>query len=101
MVHVKSLEEFKQLIAEEKVFVDFFATWCGPCRMLSPVIEEIEEEKAFEGKILKVDVDEVPEIAQMYGIQMIPTLFLFKDGELIKKGQGYMPKDALLTFLNN
>ena len=100
MTHVKTAEEYKELIKEGTVLVDFFATWCGPCRMLSPVLEEIEEEGSFNGKIIKVDTDELGGVAMAYGIQSIPTLFLFKDGQIVKKTMGYMPKDDLLNFLN-
>lgn len=99
MIHVKTVEEYDQLISKGNVLVDFFATWCGPCRMLSPILEEIEEENLFNGTIVKVDTDELGVIAARYGIQSIPTLFLFKDGQLVKKSMGYMPKDSLLEFL--
>lgn len=99
MVHVKTVDEYKDLISKGTVLVDFFATWCGPCRMLTPILEEIEEEKSFDGIIVKVDTDELPDIAMAYGIQSIPTLFLFKDGQLVKKSLGYMPKDSLLEFV--
>ena len=101
MIHIKSVEEFKEVISKGNVLVDFFATWCGPCRMLSPILEEIDEEKSFNGTIVKVDTDELGNIAMAFGIQSIPTLILFKDGKVVKKTLGYMPKDDLLNFLNN
>ena len=101
MIHIKSVEEFKEVISKGTVLVDFFATWCGPCRMLSPILEEIDEEKSFNGTIVKVDTDELGNIAMAFGIQSIPTLILFKDGNAVKKTLGYMPKDDLLNFLNN
>ena len=100
MLHVKTAEEFKEIIAKGTVLVDFFATWCGPCRMLSPILEEIDEEKSFNGTIAKVDTDELGKVALAYGIQSIPTLILFKDGQPVKQSLGYMPKDDLLNFLN-
>ena len=100
MLHVKSVEEFSEIIAKGTVLVDFFATWCGPCRMLSPILEEIDEEKSFNGVIAKVDTDELGKVATAYGIQSIPTLILFKDGQPVKQSLGYMPKDDLLNFLN-
>ena len=101
MTHIKSVEEFKEIISKGNVLVDFFVTWCGPCRMLSPILEEIDEEKSFNGTIVKVDTDELGNIAMAFGIQSIPTLILFKDGNAVKKTLGYMPKDDLLNFLNN
>ena len=101
MTHIKSVEQFKEIISKGNVLVDFFATWCGPCRMLSPILEEIDEEKSFNGTIVKVDTDELGNIALAFGIQSIPTLILFKDGNAVKKTLGYMSKDDLLNFLNN
>ena len=100
IIHVSNLEEFNEKIASGRVLVDFFATWCGPCKMLSPVIEEIDERKeAGDLLVVKVDVDEAPEIAMKYGIQSIPTLFLFENGQMVKHALGYMPKPQLLNFL--
>ena len=100
IIHVSNLEEFNEKIAPSRVLVDFFATWCGPCKMLSPVIEEIDQRKeAGDLLIVKVDVDEAGEIAMKYGIQSIPTLFLFENGQMVKHALGYMPKPQLLNFL--
>lgn len=81
--------------SEKAVLVDFWATWCGPCRMLSPVVEEVAEEQADRLNVGKVNVDECPELAQMFGVMSIPTLLLFKGGELVSKSVGYMPKAQL------
>ncbi len=97
--HIENENEFKELIKEGLVLVDFFATWCGPCKMLSPVIEQVEREKP-ELKVVKVDVDELPAIAGDYGIQAIPTLFLMKDGKIIDKRMGYLNKNQLNDFVN-
>ena len=97
--HIEIENEFKELLNEGLVLVDFFATWCGPCKMLSPVIEQVEREKP-ELKVLKVDVDELPAIAAEYGIQAIPTLFLFKDGKNVDKRMGYLNKNQLSEFVN-
>ncbi len=100
IIHVNDLNEFNEKIASGRVLVDFFATWCGPCKMLAPLLEEIDERKeAGELLIVKVDVDEAPEIAMKYGIQSIPTLFLFNDGKIANSALGYMPKPQLLNFL--
>ena len=100
IIHVNDLNEFNEKIASGRVLVDFFATWCGPCKMLAPLLEEIDERKeAGELLIVKVDVDEAPEIAMKYGIQSIPTLFLFNEGKIANSALGYMPKPQLLNFL--
>ena len=100
IVHVNSLEEFNEKIAKGRVLVDFFATWCGPCKMLAPILEEIDERnEAGDLLIVKVDVDEVDVVAAKYGIQSIPTLILFEDGQAKKSTLGYMPKPQLLNFL--
>jgi thioredoxin 1 len=91
--------EQEVLKAEVPVLVDFWATWCGPCRMLAPIIEEIAREQAGKLKVVKVDVDENPRIAQQYGIMSIPTLILFKGGKPVERLVGYMPKAQLLRSL--
>ena len=97
--HIENETEFKEFIKEGLVLIDFFATWCGPCKMLSPVIEQVEREKP-ELKVVKVDVDEAPAIAAEYGIQAIPTLFLVKDGKIVDKKMGYLNKNQLNDFVN-
>ena len=100
IIHVNSLEEFNEKVAKGRVLVDFFATWCGPCKMLSPLLEEIDERnEAGDLLIVKVDVDEVGVVAARFGIQSIPTLILFENGQPVKKTLGYMPKPQLLNFL--
>lgn len=81
------------------VLIDFWASWCGPCRMLSPVIEEIATE-VKDKKICKVNVDEQPELARKFGVMSIPTLVVMNKGELVKKSLGVQPKNAVLSMLN-
>lgn len=101
ILHINDELEFKNAIKEGKVFVDFFAEWCGPCQMLAPVIEDMDAKGEFgDIKVIKVDVDEAPEIAGAYGIQSIPTLLLLKDGKIINSSLGFMPKPMLLKFIS-
>lgn len=97
--HIDNAEEFDSLIKEGNVLVDFFATWCGPCKMLSPVLEEVSNENP-DLLVLKIDVDEVGELAARYGIQAIPTLMLFKNGQRVETRMGYQNKNQLLAFIN-
>ncbi|MFA6660558.1 MAG: thioredoxin [Bacilli bacterium] len=98
--HIKTVEEFNSLYNKGKVLVDFFATWCGPCKMLAPVIDEIDSGgEVADTLILKVDVDLLSPLAAQFGVQSIPTLILFKDGEIVKHSLGYMNQNQLLKFL--
>ena len=92
-----TLENFEAEVIKSDipVLVDFWASWCGPCRMLSPVVDQIAEEKT-DIKVGKVNVDEQEELAMRYGIMSIPTLIVFKNGEVTKKTMGVQPKAAIL-----
>ena len=96
VVHL-TLENFEaEVIQSDKpVLVDFFAPWCGPCRMLSPIIDEIAEERT-NVKVCKINTDEQEELAMRFGIMSIPTLIVFKNGEVVKKTMGVQPKAAIL-----
>ena len=80
------------------VLVDFWATWCGPCRMIAPIIEEVAVEFADKVKVGKVNVDEEMELAMQYKIEVIPTILLFKDGKVVKKSVGALDKSELIKM---
>lgn len=100
-MRVISENEFENEIKKGVVLVDFFATWCGPCRMMSMILEEIEEEVKDKVQIVKVDVDESEELARKFGVMSIPTLILFVDGKMYEKHIGLWQKDQLLELLNS
>ena len=93
-------ENFEQevLQSELPVLVDFWATWCNPCRMLAPIIHEIAEEHP-EIKVAKIDVDEQPELAAQFHVMSIPTLFIFKDGQVVNSAAGVRPKQQILNLI--
>ena len=91
--------EQEVLKSEIPVLVDFWATWCGPCRMLAPTIAKIAEEQAGVVKVGKVDVDEQPELAVRFGISSIPTLMVFKNGQRVKASVGVQSKPAIEAML--
>ena len=92
--------ESEVLRSDKQVLVDFWATWCGPCRMLAPIVAAVAEEQAGRVKVGTVNVDEAPGLAAKYGIMSIPALLLFRNGEVVKTSVGYVPKadvEALLA----
>ncbi len=96
--HITSKEfEAEVLNCKEPVLVDFFATWCGPCRMLAPVMEEVSEKC----KVVKIDTDEEPDLAIKYGIMSIPCVILFKGGKEVSRIVGYHPATEFFNMINN
>lgn len=95
---IQSVAEFDREIAEGTVLVDLFATWCGPCKMLAPTIDQVEKEHP-EVKFLKVDVDELGDIARRYNVFSIPTLIVFKNGEKVKEQVGLLPKPGVEALI--
>jgi len=94
-------KDFSQVVEQSgSVLVDFWAPWCGPCKMIAPVLEEIDSEIGDKLKITKLNVDENPETASRFGVMSIPTLLVFKDGQVVDKIVGFQPKDALVGTLN-
>ena len=94
---------FKEIVlnSEKPVLVDFWATWCGPCRMIAPIVEELHEELEGKAVIGKVDVDSNSESSANYGVRNIPTLLIFKDGEVVDKLVGAVPKSQILEKLES
>jgi len=98
MIFLENEQDFFELINNKLVLVDFYATWCGPCRMISPIIDEVAKETT-DLMVVKVDVDKYPNIAIKYGIMSIPTLKVFKNGKEEKTSIGYIEKDAIKDLL--
>ncbi len=98
IINKDSFDE-KVLGSDVPVVVDFFATWCGPCRMLSPILEEIEGDKAGAVRFYKVDVDQSPELAMSYNVVSVPTLVLFKGGAPVSTSVGLAPRSKLESFI--
>lgn len=96
MALIQYEKDFKKLIEEEAV-VDFYATWCGPCKMFGPIFEETSKEKDI--NFIKLDVDKASEVAREYGVMSIPTIILFKNGEEIKRHTGFISKEEFNEFL--
>ncbi|WP_019242843.1 MULTISPECIES: thioredoxin [Bacillus] len=92
-------QSFSTETAQGLVLADFWAAWCGPCKMIAPVLEELDSEMSDTVKIVKVDVDANPETAGNFGVMSIPTLILFKNGEVVDKVVGFQPKEALAELV--
>lgn len=94
IIHLTN-ENFEDLI-KEKVLVDFYANWCGPCKMIAPELERVESSV----KVVKVDVDEFEELSRTYGVMSIPTLILFENGKEVKRNIGFMDRDRIQKFVD-
>ena len=94
-------DNFEEVVLKNDlpVLVDFWATWCGPCKMIGPIVEELSEELAGKAVFGKLNVDNQPELAMQFQVMSIPTLLLFKNGEIVNKKVGFMPKEKLIEML--
>ena len=95
LIHFNN-EDFNEL-SKKKVLVDFYATWCGPCKMLSPVLDDLSDEIDID--IIKIDVDKHNDLARQYGVMSIPTLILFENNNEVKRTLGFMDKDKIKEFI--
>ena len=93
--------ESEVLQSDVPVLVDFYATWCGPCKSLTPIVEELAVEYSGKAKMAKIDIDEAPGVASSHGIMAVPTLILFKDGKEVQKLTGFKPKPELVKALDD
>ena len=93
--HLTNTDDFSSLISENKILVDFYADWCGPCKMLAPVLDSTTEID-----VLKINVDEFPDLAAKYGVMSIPTLILFENGQETKKGIGFKNLDEIKKMIS-
>lgn len=102
MIHIKTAEEFKKEVLESQVpvVVDFWASWCQPCQMLGPVIEELSTDYEGRAKIVKINIEEAQELAQTHQIMSIPTIIFFKGGQIKDRSLGYVDKELLAEKLD-
>jgi len=91
--------EFQGAVANGVTLVDFWAPWCGPCKMIAPILEELAGELGGKAQIVKINIDDNPQVASQYGIMSIPTLLLFKDGKKVDQKVGALPKPAMKSFI--
>ena len=98
MKYIEKIEEFDEIIKNDLVLVDFYATWCGPCQMLSPILEELEKENN-NLTVVKIDVDKNETLARSHGVMSIPTIEIYKKGNLTNKQIGYLSKEELQDLL--
>ena len=98
-IHIEEKNFYEEVIRSDKpVLVDFFATWCNPCRILSPIIDELAEERE-DIKVCKIDIDQEPALAARYGVVSIPTVLVIQDGQVVNKAVGAQPKAKLIGMI--
>lgn len=97
MIIEGNTENFEELVKEGIVVVDFYATWCGPCKMFAPVIQEVAKE--IHQKVVMIDIDDSPDLAAKYAVMSVPTTMIFKNGEVVKIEHGYQDNEALTKWI--
>ena len=96
------MENFEEIIkSKTTTLVDFYATWCGPCKMMSPLLEQVSKDVGDSARILKIDIDNNRNVAAQYGIRSVPTLILFKEGKQVWRQSGVPPKNLIVESVNN
>jgi|TARA_R110000751_G_scaffold153898_1_gene258985 thioredoxin 1 len=96
------MENFEEIIkSKTPTLVDFYATWCGPCKMMSPLLEQVSKDVGDSARILKIDIDNNRNVAAQYGIRSVPTLILFKEGKQVWRQSGVPPKNLIVESVNN
>ena len=98
MIKIDNTEQFESIIGEGVTLVDFYADWCGPCKMLAPVLEELSEERE-DVTFIKVNIEEFPQLTSDLGVMSVPTLIVFKDGQPVGRTNGFRPKDAVIDLI--
>lgn len=100
VINIVGKENLESEVKAGVSIVDFYADWCGPCKMLSPVLEELAEELSGKAKVIKVNVDQNQELAAEYKVQGVPTIVVMKDGEVVERAVGFQPKAGLINLVN-
>lgn len=99
-VNIESVKEFQEFVKDNQtIFVDFWASWCGPCRMVSPIVDQVAEEYKGKLPVLKVEVEDQREITDKFGILSVPTLAVIEDGEIVDSITGFQPKEKIIEFI--
>ncbi len=100
MTELKNIEEYENINKDKLTIIDFYATWCQPCKMLSPILEDVSKESS-DVDIIKINTEEFPQLASKYGVMSVPTVIYMKGGEILKSSHGVTPKAAILAEIDS